>query len=64
MCIRDRFPRGRNAASRELNIPLVVLDLEKEIPNSVPYSDYLEEFYRAVLSGLGVRLASQEEREN
>ena len=52
------------AASRELNIPLVVLDLEKEIPNSVPYSDYLEEFYRAVLSGLGVRLASQEEREN
>ena len=52
------------AASRDLNIPLVVLDLDKEIPSSLSFSQYLEEFYRAVLNGLGVRLILKEEREN
>jgi len=52
------------AASRELSVPLVVLDLDKEIPSSLTFSQYLEEFYRAVLSGLGVRLIPSEEREN
>ena len=51
------------AASRELSVPLVVLDLDKEIPKSVPYTKYLEEFYRAVLSGLGVSLLMGDERE-
>ena len=51
------------AASRELNIPLVVLDLDKAIPSTVVFSVYLEKFYEAVLAGLGVQLAPDEARE-
>lgn len=51
------------AASRELNIPLVVLDLDKAIPSTVTFSAYLEKFYEAVLAGLGVQLALDESRE-
>ena len=52
------------AASRELNIPLVVLDLDKAIPSTVSSSAYLEKkFYEAVLAGLGVQLAPDEARE-
>lgn len=52
------------AASRELNIPLIVLDLDKSIPATLGYSRYLEEFYQAVLNGLGIRMNVRDKPEN
>jgi len=44
------------AASRQLNIPLIVLDLQTNPTDDIRFSLYLEQMYSAVLSGIGMSL--------